>query len=88
MKKIVKTCTIIATVALLVVCGVLFYQMLKIASLKKTDVNLNARLTELQAIESSINDGINMRESDSYKQQEIRDSLGMIKGDEQIIIIK
>ena len=88
MRKIVKTVTICATVALLIVCGVLFYQLLKIASLKKTDAALNARMQELQAVETSINDGISMRESDSYKQQEIRDSLGMIKGDEQIIIVK
>lgn len=88
MKKIVKTVTMIATVAMLIVCGVLFYQLIRIASLKKIDAELNARILELQAIETSINDGISMRESDSYKQQEIRDSLGMIKGDEKIIIIK
>lgn len=88
MKRVVKTVTIIATVAFLIVCGVLFYQLLKISSLKKTDAALSARIKELQAIEASINEGINVRESDAYKQQEIRDSLGMIKGDEQIVIIK
>ena len=45
-------------------------------------------MKDLQAIETSINDGIAMRESDAYKQQEIRDRLGMIKDDEKIIIIK
>lgn len=88
MKKAIKAITIVATIAFLIVCGVLFYQTLKISSLKKTDAQLSARLQDLQAIETSINDGITMRESDSYKQQEIRDSLGMIKDDEQIIIVK
>ncbi len=88
MKRVVKTITMIATVALLVVCGVLFYQLLKISSLKKTDAALSARMRELEAIETSVNEGINMRESDAYKQQVIRDNLGMIKGDEQIIIVK
>lgn len=88
MKKIIKVVTICATIAFIVVCGVLFYQLLKISSLKKTDAELSARMKDLQAIETSINDGIAMRESDAYKQQEIRDRLGMIKDDEKIIIIK
>ena len=88
MKKTIKIVTICATVAFILVCGILFYQLLKISSLKKTEDALNSRLKDLQAIETSINDGISMRETDAYKQQEIRDSLGMIKENEQIIIIK
>ena len=88
MKRTVKTLTICATLALLLVCGVLFYQMLTLTHLKKTSRELDSRMIELKAIETSINDGIAMRQSDAYKQQEIRDSLGMIKDNEQIIIIK
>ena len=88
MKKTIKAITVCATLALLVVCGILFYQLLTITHLKKTTSNLDSRMVELKAIEASINDGISMRQSDAYKQQEIRDSLGMIKDNEQIIIIK
>ena len=88
MKKIIKNITICATIALLVVFSIVTYQLIRISSLKRTETQLDARLAELQAMEVSLSDGIALRQTDAYKQREIRESLGMIKGDEKIIIVR
>lgn len=85
--KMVKLATIFATLVLVVLIGIIGYQYIKMNSLAKKDVVLDRKIAELSVTKTRLEEGIEIRNTDAYVEQQARENLGMIKDDESVYVV-
>ena len=85
--RMVKLATIMATLILIVLLGIVGYQYIKLNSLAKKESALDTKISQLSVTKTRLENGIEIRSTDAYVEQQARENLGMIKDDESVYII-
>ncbi len=84
----VKIICVCATILLFVLAVIITCQYVKIGRLSSQSAMLDRKINELSITKSKLEEGIEIRSSDAYVEQQARENLGMIKDGEDVIIIK
>ena len=83
----IKLITIFATLFLVLLLGIVGFQYIKMNSLAKKQSMLDTKIAELSVTKTRLEEGIEIRSTDAYVEQQARENLGMIKDDESVYII-
>ena len=87
LQQIVKMVTVIACIVLFALISVVGYQYIKIGTLSKKETILDNKIADLSVTQASLEEGIEIRSTDAYVEQQARENLGMIKIDGEVVYI-
>lgn len=87
LSSIVKIVTVFATIFLLVLVCIVCYQYVRINSLSSKSASLDAKIAELSITQANLEEGIEIRSTDAYVEQQAREQLGMIKSDGEVVYV-
>lgn len=87
LSSIVKIVTVFATVLLLVLISIVCYQYVQINSLSSKNALLDTKIAELSVTKVSLEEGIEIRSTDAYVEQQARENLGMIRSEGEIVYV-
>lgn len=85
--QVVKLVTVIATIVLFALVCVAIYLGAKVNSLSSKSTLLDTKISELSVTKANLEEGIEIRSTDAYVEQQARENLGMIKSEGEIIYI-
>lgn len=87
LSSIVKIVTVFATILLLVLVCIVCYQYVRINSLSSKSASLDAKIAELSITQANLEEGIEIRSTDAYVEQQAREQFGMIKSDGEVVYV-
>ena len=85
-KRIVGITTVIATMVLVFIVGIVLVQSVQLTKLNKQSRLLDQNIERLIASKTDLENGIKERNTEEYIEQQARENLGMIKDGEVIFI--
>ena len=85
-KRIVGFVTVIATMVLVFIVGVVLVQSIQLGKLNEQSRILDQNIDKLIASKSDLENGIKERNTEEYIEEQARENLGMIKDGEIIFI--
>jgi len=85
--QIVKLITVIATIVLFALVCVALYLGVKVNTLSSKSALLDTKISELSVTKANLEEGIEIRSTDAYVEQQARENLGMIKSEGEIIYV-
>lgn len=85
--SLVKLITVVASAVLFVLLCVVVFQYAKINTLAAKSEALDKKIEELSITEAELEEGIKRRNDDAYIEQQARENLGMVEGDDETIYI-
>ena len=83
----VKVITVFACIFLFALICLAFYTQIKLNSLSSKNAFLDTKINELSVTKTNLKDGIEIRSTDAYVEQQARENLGMIKTDGEVVYI-
>ena len=85
-KRIVGISTVVATMLLVFIVGVVLVQSIQLTKLNKESRLLDLNIERLIASKTDLENGIKERNTEEYIEEQARENLGMIKDGEIIFI--
>ena len=85
-KRVVGIATVVATMLLVFIIGVVTVQSIQLTKLNRESRLLDQNIDRLIASKTDLENGINERNSEEYIEEQARENLGMIKDGEIIFI--
>ena len=85
-KRMVGIATVVATMMLVVVVGIVMVQSIQLTKLNKESRLLDQNIDRLIASKTDLENGIKERNTEEYIEEQARENLGMIKDGEIIFI--
>lgn len=83
----VKIVTVFASILLFGLFCIVGYQYVKMGTLSRRSSMLDVQIADLSVTQANLEEGIEVRSSDAYVEQQAREHLGMIKNNGEVIYV-